>query len=741
MTKRFSAIFLSLMLGLLVNVSFTSTVFASNASLSANSLTVTYDDYDRDLNVIRSVVIKSLPKAKFFMAGGTARSLAEHVLTGRPFAFRDFDLAVVAEQQITKPVADQIGRELEGAGLGKYSSENLRPRPRANPELPGEAGRTYNAGFGFFVKSKQNVEYDISIFHSKKDVTLNGLLDIDQIRVDLTQASVSKLAKDKAAFKEALVDPNNGVSRIVDRTSPSLVNWADAVRDPLQISIRVVRAVSKFGAGKLDEVTLHRLREANLTAVSIGKLQIARNLLKLLADDNWISELETLSSIAVFDKQFTSFKSAITKLKPVDGVDQRAAQLLNGASTLDALEFLKLLSSVETEFVTRALPRLTKDKNLRVGYFSGEFAPFHRGHYGVVETALTAGKLDLMFVIPTPHPANDPKTVRFSPLDWKERQGFVTAGLAANPRAWTYPSIIPAKITEATPKKLGPLIDSLDSWLGSGQKLTHVFGLDSFHRVIERNLPAKDPRPRIAVTRAGVPMPEVTGQENTQVLQNIYSPPVSATRILQELSFNDSSDNLSPEVQRLVKSSRRYQRIIVENRASGLDAQKTIKAVSSYANKIVVWDPRETHSGLWDDEVPNYSKKHRIIISKMMELGAQSFFVDIEDSSPALKSWKKASKDFPEATFTFGDYDKTKVPYQKRIRAWHSGSANEGLANGWFLDSVKYSVGIIFLETPDQPLSPLLMNTKAPIIKVSEAIRLETKSRPKVSCSAVIDAA
>lgn len=669
------------------------------------------ESYSKELQLISEVAHQIYGSDEIYIAGGTARALIQHALIGTPFEFRDFDIVLSANQEVTAETARSMGLILEKSGLGKFSAENLRSRPRFNPALEQAAAAKYNAGFGFYMISQDSIEFDISVFHSEEALNLNGILDVDKIRIKIgPNENLAELISDKAKFLARIHDPAGGLDAILRGGIPKIVKWEALKADPTNVTIRVIRGFAKFNALPVDEFQSLKIRNLLQADKKGNPLQMSRNLLKLLEDKDWAVEYRALVDVGLFSKHFKSFTAALEspQFQNSQNINERVASLLEAADKVDALQFLKLLANLEPDLVKNVLPRLIRTKGLKVGFFTGEFAPFHKGHLGVAQTALEKGGLDIMFVIPTPHATNDPKTKAFSRKEWEERRAFVQAGLSKENRAWLWPF----QTNQGDKVKLSEILLTLEAFVAQKAPLTHVFGMDSFYRVLERNLEAISPRPRIAVTRPGVPLPHGAVESKVAVLENIYTEPVSATRILHQMALSGTSEHLSPEVLNAVKTTPRYLELMERFRRERDKTEKLIRPIDDIRTKTLIWDPRENHAGHFSTDFPEFNSTHRKVLDHLTLMGAKRLIVLIEAGSPARISWELEIKKRQSSLDLQLSENYEKVKAKNLAMVVHSGFANESLLTGYFSDYLRGQTGLILYQTADQPISPLIQSMR-----------------------------
>ncbi len=302
---------------------------------------------------------------KVYIGGGSARGLLDHVLRGKHLVMRDFDIFMIADQQVTEDYCRKIGRTLEGGLLGRFSEKDLRPRPRANPKLDEMLRYNYNAGFGFFWKNGHRT-VDLSIFHSEEDMLLNGILDIDRIRFPLTYpmgladwvGSLLRQRTYEAALKLGMIEDQYAGYPAWVEGSPSISNINEIRRDPVQGAIRVLRAVHKIEAINLEDFE-SALKECIETSQRVDRLQTTRNFLKALGDPKAPAVLKSLQKTGMLAKWSAGLDSFIaetseTEISAIFDAISDTAELPRGVlrfrallNLLPAESLLSLLSDLE----------------------------------------------------------------------------------------------------------------------------------------------------------------------------------------------------------------------------------------------------------------------------------------------------------------------------------------------------------------------------------------------------------
>ncbi|MEW6056491.1 MAG: hypothetical protein AB1540_07735 [Bdellovibrionota bacterium] len=279
----------------------------------------------KTLSEVQSGLYRWFGIGETLIGGGSSRAILDHLYFESPLKMRDFDIFAVANRQVDTILAEAIGRTLESETLGEFSAKDLRPRPRVNPQLPEDDGKNYIAGYGFFWKQKAT-EVDLSLFHSWSDLELNGILDVDTIMIRVpAHSSLSEVA---AAILES---PSYGAAKqkglIYDRfdgysswclKKPQVVHWEELSRDPVQASIRIVRAHVKMGVYSLQNSLIQRLVSNIHQEKRLNRLQVVRNFLKVLGDPTAAIELKILEQLGVFDVWAPFLGAVINRFSEVE---------------------------------------------------------------------------------------------------------------------------------------------------------------------------------------------------------------------------------------------------------------------------------------------------------------------------------------------------------------------------------------------------------------------------------------
>jgi hypothetical protein len=237
------------------------------------------------------------------IGGGSAPAILDHLFSGTALKMRDLDLVLVAGQEVVEDLARRIGEKLDSPAM-RFLPRYVYPRRRSRSD-----GELWTAGWGL-IWDRQGVEVDLSIFHDDDALDLNGLMNVDRIRIPLgegktlnqTAAAMLQAGSPEASMEAGLVDdPCGGYASWIHR-SPVIVAWNAILASPIECAIRIVRAC----ANKLHLAHLHAelgdpLRAAIIKGHDRGDRFIrVRSIVKLFHDDRAAVELEMMHELGAF---------------------------------------------------------------------------------------------------------------------------------------------------------------------------------------------------------------------------------------------------------------------------------------------------------------------------------------------------------------------------------------------------------------------------------------------------------
>lgn len=269
------------------------------------------------VSAVTSVVRDRFGLNRIWIGGGSAPALLDHLFGGNALRMRDFDLVMVAERPVDETLARQIGEAVDSPDL-QFLPRYIYPRQRSRcGEQP------WLAGWGV-LWSAHGVEVDLSIFHDHTALELNGLLNIDRIRIplpadvtlnDIAATMLSTGGAQRAIARGFAEDPCGGYPSWVHR-APAIVAWNDIHAWPVECAIRIVRScVNKLHIFHLRPELAEPLRAAIIHGRERGDRFVrVRNLLKLFHDDRAAIELEMMHGLSAFDEWLPDLADLIERV-------------------------------------------------------------------------------------------------------------------------------------------------------------------------------------------------------------------------------------------------------------------------------------------------------------------------------------------------------------------------------------------------------------------------------------------
>lgn len=251
------------------------------------------------------------------IGGGSAPALLDHLFSGTALRMRDFDLVLTADQPVEEDLARRIGESLDSEDM-RFLPRYTYPRRRSRAD-----GDLWVAGWGV-LWNVRGVEVDLSIFHDECALDLNGLMNVDRIRIPFgTRDSLNEVAaamltvgSPEGAIEAGLVhDPVGGYASWAHR-APAIVAWNAILASPIECAIRIVRACAqKLHLSHLHTELADPLRTAILTGHDRGDRFIrVRSLVKLFHDDRVGVELEMLHDLGAFRQWLPEIGDVIDRL-------------------------------------------------------------------------------------------------------------------------------------------------------------------------------------------------------------------------------------------------------------------------------------------------------------------------------------------------------------------------------------------------------------------------------------------
>lgn len=269
------------------------------------------------VSTITNVLRDRFGLSRVWIGGGSAPALLDHLFGGNALRMRDLDLVMVAERPVDESLAREIGAAVDSPDL-QFLPRYIYPRRRSRC---GE--ELWLAGWGVLWNA-HGLEVDLSIFHDHTALELNGLLNIDRIRIplpagvtlnDIGATMLSTGSAQRSIAHGLAEDPCGGYPSWVHR-APAIVAWNDIHASPIQCAIRIVRScVNKLHIFHLRPELSDPLRAAIANGRERGDRFVrVRNLLKLFHDDRAGIELEMMHSLGAFEAWLPDLAELIERL-------------------------------------------------------------------------------------------------------------------------------------------------------------------------------------------------------------------------------------------------------------------------------------------------------------------------------------------------------------------------------------------------------------------------------------------
>jgi len=275
----------------------------------------------RQLSSIFSTVSEKLGDefglTRLSIGGGSAPALLDHLFSGTALKMRDFDLVLVADRPVDQELARRIGESLDSPSM-RYLPRYLYPRRRSRGD-----GELWVAGWGV-IWDVQGVEVDLSIFHDEAALELNGLMNVDRIRIplgpdlslnDIAARMLTAGSAEAAAANGLVDDPCGGYACWVHR-APVIVAWNAILASPIECAIRIVRAcANKLHLAHLHPELADPLRAAIIQGHDRGDRFVrVRSIVKLFHDDRAGAELEMMYELGAFTHWLPEIGEVVERL-------------------------------------------------------------------------------------------------------------------------------------------------------------------------------------------------------------------------------------------------------------------------------------------------------------------------------------------------------------------------------------------------------------------------------------------
>ncbi len=280
---------------------------------------------------------------KMVICGGSARAILDYIYYKKPLNMRDLDIVLVLPQNFDENYIRHIANFLEEQNVGNFLTNSFDSRLRKLPSQPNE-DPLYNAGYGFYLVSDSGPILDLSFFKKESDIELNGLMDIDTVKIVLEkneslihfiEESRKKTLND-SILEGKVIDPHHGYLSWVGG-NPTIIRWDEIERDPHLHILRLIRGYMKMNLNSFSANLSKILKDLCLRVSLKQTRRLSQYLLKILDDDLAYKELKLSQKLGVFQNWLPELNIWLEKVSYKD-----LAALLTSRQ-MNAVEKLKVL--------------------------------------------------------------------------------------------------------------------------------------------------------------------------------------------------------------------------------------------------------------------------------------------------------------------------------------------------------------------------------------------------------------
>ncbi len=223
-------------------------------------------DLSARLAALQRVLEREFGLRELYLGGGSSRAVLDAVYFGKELRTRDVDLFVVPGRKVSERFVATVAERLRAESATPLSLSSLEKRPRGNGALAGPAAARYNAGFGFFLTEPGGDVFDLSLYHTRGDLALNGAFDIDTIMIPVRagETLVRQLERLRGkgygqAVREGLVVDRHRGYRSWQQNRLRVAHPAELQSKPALWAIRAARSFGKAGYESLPAEVVKNL--------------------------------------------------------------------------------------------------------------------------------------------------------------------------------------------------------------------------------------------------------------------------------------------------------------------------------------------------------------------------------------------------------------------------------------------------------------------------------------------------
>jgi hypothetical protein len=244
------------------------------------------------LALFQSVLARDFGLDAIYVGGGSSRAVLDAIYFGKELKTRDVDLFAVPGRKVTARFAGTIGARLKATYPQPLELADLEKRPRGNGQLAGRAAARYNAGFGVFLKEPGGDVFDLSLYHTRADLGLNGALNVDTIMIPLRAGEtlwqhVEKMrgmSYGKAVRQGLVVDDHAGYKGW-QQNRLSVAHPDELRSKPVLWAIRAARAFGKAGYENLPRAVTSAVKDGEHRYRVRPSLKLVKRYMQRLLDD------------------------------------------------------------------------------------------------------------------------------------------------------------------------------------------------------------------------------------------------------------------------------------------------------------------------------------------------------------------------------------------------------------------------------------------------------------------------
>lgn len=236
---------------------------------------------------------------ELFIIGGAARGILDAYYHNANLSIRDLDIAFVIGHEADEKEIWKLAEGVEQIGLGKNISPEIRRKDWLHPV---DCPKVYtNHGYGFHLKTQSIPIVSLSFYFSHHALESIGFFSFDttMIRVPSFASLIDALEMDNC-----VIDPKNGYNHWRQRQLVFL-KADELIRDAVKASFRIIRSYAKLNTLSIPNDLLSDMKrevgKIHQKSISINQFEFVRSILKILNDQNYLWELETITSLGILD--------------------------------------------------------------------------------------------------------------------------------------------------------------------------------------------------------------------------------------------------------------------------------------------------------------------------------------------------------------------------------------------------------------------------------------------------------